>query len=137
LPRSGKSTWCKKNGKNAIVISNDWIRKNILGTHYAHNANAIIWTIADATLRIVLGQGKNAILDGVNLTKFTRGFYIKLARQYKAKVRIVLFNASVSTCIKRNRHDNNISMSNLKKMSETYEPPTKDEYDEIINAKSS
>ena len=50
LPRSGKSTWIKENAGNAVVVSNDWIRENILGTHYTKTSNALVWAITDAAL---------------------------------------------------------------------------------------
>lgn len=135
LPRSGKSTWIKEHCGNAIVVSNDWIREEILGTHYSETANAIIWTIADATLRIVLGQGKDAIYDGVNLTKATRKFYIDLARKYNAKVKIVVMNTPVEVCMKRNTEKEKLPMHKFQKMWDSFEFPSKDEYDEckVIN----
>lgn len=130
LPRSGKSTWITENPDAGVVVSNDWIREEILGTHYSDKANAIIWSIADATLRIVLGQGKDAVLDGVNLTKFTRSFYIKLAREYGARILMVVFETPVEVCLKRNV-DKKLPDDVLSKMSESYQPPTMDEYDYI------
>jgi len=102
LPRCGKSTWIEKNKGDAVVVSNDWIRENILGTHYSSNANALIWSITDATLRIVLGQGKDAILDGINHTADVRRFFIDLARQYKSKVKMVCIMTPVGICLARN-----------------------------------
>ncbi len=131
LPRSGKSTWIEENKGSAIVVSNDWIRENILGTHYSDKANAVVWSIADATLRIVLGQGNNAIYDGVNLTKAVRRFYIDLARQYGAKIRIVVMDTSLETCLKRNKKHNKLPDAALEKMAKMYEEPEKSEYDEI------
>lgn len=132
LPRSGKSTWIKENKKNAIVVSNDWIREEILGTHYSKNANAIIWTLADATLRIVLGQGKDAIYDGVNLTKETRKFYIDLARQYNAKIKIIMVLTPIDVCIKRNKESNKIPVEQLEKMHASFEMPCVTEYDKLV-----
>ena len=87
LPRSGKDTWIEKNKGSAIVVSNDWIRENILGTHYSTASNAVVWSLTDAVLRVVLGQGHDAILNGVNHTKDVRAFYIKLAKQYNFEIK--------------------------------------------------
>lgn len=131
LPRSGKSTWIKENCGNAVVVSNDWIREEILGTHYSKNANAIIWTIADAALRIVLGQGKDAIYDGVNLTKETRKFYIDLARQYNARIKIVLIITPLEICMERNKNGNKLPDDVLERMANSYERPDCTECDEM------
>ena len=131
LPRSGKSTWIEENKGHAVVVSNDWIREHILGTHYSDKANAVVWTITDSTLRIVLGQGLDAIYDGVNLTKAVRRFYIDLARQHGAKIKMVVLKTPLEVCLKRNKKDNKLPNIVLEKMDKMFEYPDKSEYDEI------
>ena len=134
LPRSGKSTWVKEHAGDDVLISPDWIRENILGEtySYANSANAIVWTIVDATLRIVLGQGKNAILDGVNLTKETRSYYLAIAKRYDAKVRMIMLDTSLETCLERNTCVHcKLPSEKLIEMSKTIEWPTSDEYDDL------
>lgn len=103
LPRSGKSTWIEKNKGDSIVVSHDWIRENILGTHYSSAANAVIWSLADAALRIILSQDKNVILDGLNHTVFVRKFFIDIAKQYSTKVKMVVVNTPLNVCLARNK----------------------------------
>lgn len=138
LPRSGKSTWISKNKEDAIVVSNDWIRENILGHSYSSSSNAIVWAISDATLRIILGQNKNVIFDGINHTKFVREFYINLARKYNASVKIVYFDVSLETCINRNRTiSNKLPEDSLLAIGKEFEKPTIEECDEIVIVKES
>ena len=122
LPRSGKSTWIKQNAGNAVVVSNDWIRENILGTHYSN--------LTDAVLRVVLGQGKDAILDGVNHTKAVRSFYVKLAREYGAKIHMVIIGTPLEVCLKRNI-DKKLPDAKLIEMMNGMENPDSDEYDTV------
>ena len=104
FPRAGKGTWITmKKGHDDVVVSSDWIRENILGHSYSDASNAIVWSMVDATLRIILGQGKDAILDGINLTRSTRKFYSSIARTYGADVRIVHIKTPLEICIERNR----------------------------------
>lgn len=131
LPRSGKSTWIEENKGDSIVVCNDWIRENILGTHYCDKGNAVVWSITDSTLRIVLGQGVNAIYDGVNLSKSVRRYYIELARQCGAIVKIVVIQTPLEICLKRNKKDKKLPDVALEKMAKLYEVPDKSEYDEI------
>jgi predicted kinase len=133
LPRSGKSTWIGKNKGDAIVLSHDWVREHILGVSYAKSANAIVWTIADATLRILLGQDKNVILDGVNNTRSTRKFYIDIAKEYGAKVKMLVITTPLSVCLARNRMSDTHKLPDeaLIHMDKTLELPQEGEYDEI------
>lgn len=135
LPRSGKSTWVERHKDDAVVISSDWIREHVLGESYsyAESANAIVWAMMDCALRIVLGQGKDAILDGTNLTKFTRQFYAQIARECGAKVRIMWVNTSLEECLERNESakDHKLPSVKLSSMAEKMQAPTQDEYDEL------
>ena len=121
LPRSGKSTWIKKNKGNSIVVSNDWIRENILGTTYMGAANPAIWMITDATIRILLSQGKNVILDGCNHTHFIRKFFTDLAKEYGANIRIVCVDTPRNTCLIRNQENKKLPDLVLHKMSDESE----------------
>lgn len=132
IPRSGKTDWVNKNKKNAVVVSSDWIRENILGCHYFEKNNAIVWSIIDSTLRVVLGQGKDAIFDGMNLDRFTRKFFIDLARDYNAKVKIVFLDTPLMTCIARNAVCQKIGNEKLEKLYKKIERPLLSECDEII-----
>lgn len=131
LPRSGKSTWIDKNKGDAVVVSHDWIRENILGTHYADAANAIIWTIADATIRIILGQGKDVILDGMNNTKSVRKFYIDIAKKYNAKVKMLVITTPLNVCLARNNKSHKLPDEALKAIADYLELPTSEESSDI------
>ena len=133
LPRSGKSTWINaRAGDTELVVSNDWIRENILGGSYASSANPVVWTLVDATLRIALSQGISVILDGVGLTKATRKFYTDIARQYEANVKIVVVDTPLASCLERNRTTaHKLPEEKLIEMSKQFELPTADEYDEV------
>lgn len=134
LPRSGKSTWIENHKDDNVVISNDWIRENLLGNQYHKASNAIVWTIVDASLRILLAQGKNVILDGANHTKDVRKFFVDIAREYGAGIKMVLFRTPLITCIYRNSKHPKLPENVLRKMSEEFEEPTGDEctYIELI-----
>ena len=129
LPRSGKSIWIEKYKGDAVVISNDWIRENILGTHYAPAANSVIWTMVDTVLRVVLGQGKDVVLDGINHTKFVRKFYIDVAKEYGATVKIVVVDTPLNVCLARNnmKFTHKLPKETLISIHDKFEKPTSEE----------
>ena len=135
LPRSGKSTWVERHKGDAVVVSSDWIREHVLGESYsyAESANAVVLAMMDCALRIVLGQGKEAVLDGTNLTRFTRQFYAQIAREHGAKVRIIWANTSLGECLERNAsaQGRKLPAAKLASMAEKMQVPTHDECDEL------
>lgn len=133
IPRSGKSTWIDKHKMDNIVVSNDWIRENILGIHYSHASNAIVWSIIDSTLRILLEQRKNVILDGTNHMPHIRKFYIDIAKEYGAKVKMVVFHTPLDVCLARNQTTKKLPDACLERMAKDFTPPYKTEYDKIEN----
>lgn len=135
LPRAGKGTWISsEKGHDDIVVSSDWIRENILGQSYSKASNSIVWSIIDSTLRILLGQGKDVILDGINLTRSVRKFYTDIATTYGSEVVIVHIKTPIDVCIERNRkaESHKLPEEDLLKMGNTIEIPAKDECDEYI-----
>ena len=135
LPRSGKSSWIKEITKSKdIVISNDWIRENILKAPHSKSSNPAIWMITDATLRILLSQGQDVILDGVHATKSERKFFLDLAKECNAAVMYVLVDTPLETCVARNNRSEHhkLPTEDLIRMGKKFERPTKDEYNSII-----
>lgn len=102
LPRSGKSTWIKKNKGEAIVVSPDEIRSKIFGHQFFKSAEDFIWAMAKAIARLLLEQRKDIVIDATSITMSSRNEWIKLAEQYKANVRIVWMRTSIRKCLERN-----------------------------------
>jgi len=138
LPRSGKSTAAARLAaeEDAVVVSNDWIREHILGESYSYSepANAVVWALSDAALRIVLGQGRSAVFDGANLTRSTRAFFVGIARRHGAKVRILWVNTPLKECLKRNSAagGHKLPAGKLRSMADGMQPPGGDECDELV-----
>jgi len=137
LPRAGKSTWIELNKVDEIVVSNDWIRENIFQNHYSRSINPSIWMITDSVLRILLGQGKSVILDGVNLTKRTRKEFLDTAKECGAKTEIVFLTTDIRECIERNTTDHKLPHDKLTTMCLSLEMPSEDEADILTIVKDS
>lgn len=132
LPRSGKSTWIKYNHNDEIIVSNDWIRENIFKNHYSRSINPAIWMITDATIRMLLSQGKNIILDGVNLQKAVRKEFTSTAKECGATTRMIFIDTSLDECLLRNNKTNQLPEEQIIQMFKNIEKPSADEADEVI-----
>lgn len=137
LPRSGKSTWINANKKNlnAIVLSNDWVRENILHAEHSKSNDPAIWMLVDGCARILLSQKQNVIIDGIHLTKSIRKFFIQMARECGANVVIVWIDTPLQECLRRNQFDHKLPDETLHKMYEEMETPQPSEYDRLIYEK--
>jgi len=132
LPRSGKSTWAESNSNNAILISNDWIRENILHAPHCKSTDPAVWMIVDASARLLLSQGTNVIIDGVHLTKSVRKFFVDMARECGAEIVMVCVQTSLHECLLRNQKSHKLPDHVLVNMHAIYEYPTQDEYDYML-----
>jgi len=102
IPRSGKSTWIKKNIEDEIIVSPDDIRSHIFGIQFKWESEPIIWAMAKSMARMLLLQGKSVIIDATSTTQTARWEWIKLAEDYQAKVRIVWMATPYDECLDRN-----------------------------------
>jgi predicted kinase len=104
LPRSGKSTWIKKNKKkNEIVVSKDVIRRTIFGHQYHENAEMFVWAVAESLARLLLMQGSSVIIDETNISRRIRAKWINIGQDYGAKTTIVWVTTTIKKCFENNK----------------------------------
>ena len=132
LPRSGKSTWIKKNKKDAVVVSPDEIRAKIFGHQFHSNAEDFIWAFAKAMCRLLLEQGKDVIIDATNINSYSRNVWINIGKQYKAKVRMIWTKTSVQKCLQRNKGEKSVPKDVILKMAHVFETPSLEYLDKDI-----
>lgn len=98
LPRSGKSTWARKQG--IPIVNPDSIRLAIHGKNFIQESEDLVWCIAKYMVKALFLAGHdNIILDATNLTSKRRQFWI--SDNWRCVQRY--FHVSVSTCIQRAR----------------------------------
>lgn len=102
IARCGKSTWIEKNAKNNVVICPDRIRKLIFGHQFHKDAEDFIWAIAKGMAKLILEQGKNVLIDATNVNYYAREQWYRIAKDYKAKIRVVWVKTSLEECKRRN-----------------------------------
>lgn len=76
LPRSGKSTWARKQGHP--IVNPDSIRLALHGERFIEEAEPIVWLMAKYMVRALFYAGhKKVILDATNITKERRDFWVE------------------------------------------------------------
>jgi predicted kinase len=96
LPRSGKSTWAKK--QNLPIVNPDAIRLSVHGQPFLKEAESLVWTIAKyMTKSLFLAGHERIILDATNLTKKRR----KEWEDDMWEIEYKYFNTSPEECKRR------------------------------------
>jgi len=102
LPGSGKSTWLKQQGINAI--SSDEIRRWIADDPTEQRIHRVVFQ----TIRYLIVQrlrvGRPVThVDATNLTRWERRPYIRLGQLNDCEVEALFFDVPLEVCIERNR----------------------------------
>ncbi|MCK5563714.1 MAG: ATP-binding protein [Planctomycetes bacterium] len=100
LPRSGKSTWAKKQGHP--IVNPDSIRLALHGERFLPEAEPMIWMIVRYMIRALFLAGhKTVILDACNTKAKRRDPWMEFCGQYGYIYKIELFKATPQVCIQR------------------------------------
>jgi predicted kinase len=123
LPRSGKSTWSRK--QNHPIVNPDSIRFAIHGQRYIQAAEPYVWAIAKTMVHsLFLAGHSTVILDATNLTLKRRQEWI--SNNWKTFYYPIL--TTKEECIRRAAQENDHYIIDvIKRMSEEYQPLTVDE----------
>ncbi len=102
LPGSGKSTWLKRLGVNAL--SSDEIRRLISDDPTNQNIHRRVFRLLRelAKERLELGRPVTYV-DATHLTPWERRPYIRLGQLYECDVEAVFFDIPLEICISRNQ----------------------------------
>ena len=77
LPRSGKSTWARK--QDCPVVNPDSIRLALHGQPFVNRAEEFVWAIAHIMARALIFSGhERIIIDATNITEKKRDSWRKL-----------------------------------------------------------
>lgn len=132
IPRCGKSTWIKKNKKDAIIISPDVIRKEIFGHQFHQPANKFVFAISEAMTSLLLKQNKNVIIDATHMTRSLRSAWYPVTKDLNVKTIVVWVFAdsdpskNLEICKIRNKlskNDEIIPDNVLERMTAQFERP--------------
>ena len=138
LPGAGKDTWIKNNLPDCkCIVCRDDIRielgmcgvdEKFAGTPQQER---LVSSVFDTKLKQYVAEGNDVVINNTNLKKRYRLSYKMLLNDYNLTwVYVVIKAPSIEDNIKR--REGQIPPEIIQRMAEGYEPPTPDEYDEII-----
>lgn len=126
IPGSGKSTFAKKY-LSGTYLSSDDLRDEL--------GKIDIWEEMYVRTEEALRSGEDLIYDATSIKEKDQKTVLELAKKYGARSVAYVMLTSFEQCIERNckRDENRIVPEDVvKRMYNNYEPPTNDEFDEII-----
>lgn len=104
LPASGKSTIAKKYAEkeNAIIISTDELREELLGDEASQENNELVFKEAEKRIKENLNNNKNVIFDATNLSYKRRMNWLDKLHDHKTHMVAILVATPYEECIERN-----------------------------------
>lgn len=108
LPRSGKSTWARKQG--IPIVNPDSIRLALYGEFFIEEAESMIWCIAEYMVKALFLAGHDkVILDATNLTRKSRDLW----KDNMWKRSYVYFDTNEVECLHRAANDGRCDLSTI------------------------
>ncbi len=108
LPRSGKSTWCKKTRVQlrCPIVCPDAVRLAVTGQRFVRESEPTVWMVVQYMVRALFEAGHPCvILDATNTTKDRRKFWLNEARlgyyNGDTAVHFVVFETDAEECKRR------------------------------------
>jgi len=133
LPGSGKSTYLKRRGLNAI--SSDEVRRLIADEPADQSIHARVFATIRYLIRQRLAVGRPVTyVDATHLTRWERRPYIRLARRHGVTIDALFFDTPVEICIERNkRRERVVPEEAIRRMVLVMQAPVVEEgFDRII-----
>jgi predicted kinase len=101
-PGSGKTTWARRNGRDAVHVSQDDLIDAITPHGFSHEYRAIYHAAEDAVARAALASGHTVIVDRTNRTRKHRERWLNIAAEASCAAIAVVMTASERLCRERN-----------------------------------
>lgn len=104
LPASGKSTIAKKYAEkeNAIIISTDQLREELLGDEASQENNELIFKEAEKRIKSNLENEVNVIFDATNISYKRRMDWLNKLKKYNAYTVAIMVATPYEECLERN-----------------------------------
>jgi predicted kinase len=101
-PGSGKTTWATRNGRGAVLVSQDGLIDAITPHGFEHAYRPVYRAAEDAVARAALAVGHTVIVDRTNRTRRHRERWLAIARTASCPAIAVVMSTPESICRERN-----------------------------------
>jgi len=126
LPRSGKSTWAKKESMRlgAPIVNPDSIRLALYGKAYIRSMEPYVWAIAYTMVDSLFTAGHDTIIvDATNINKASRDKWARYSPEFH------YIDTPMDVCLERaHKGCREDLLDVIKSMDNKFEPLTEEEY---------
>lgn len=98
LPRAGKTEFIKRSLTDQIIISADQFRQIMYGQRYYMDGESFMWATREVSLKILMQQGVDIVVDETNITAANRAKLIRLAKHHGYKIAAIWIDALPDLC---------------------------------------
>ncbi len=128
-PGSGKTRWAARNGRGAVLISQDGLIEAITPQGFEHVYRPVYHAAEDAVAQAALAAGHTVIIDRTNRTREHRKRWLAIARAASCPGLAVVINTPESVCRERNasRTTGRLSEARMDRMFAALQPVEEDE----------
>ena len=129
LPRSGKNTWIDDHKADKVVVEAGQLRYLVYGQRFWDEGEALMWSVHDVVLRMLLQQGNlDIIINECNVTVKRRARFISIANEYGYEAICVHVPTSRQECIDRaQKLDDPRIIPVIQRMFNEFQKPTLEE----------
>ncbi|MBI4892404.1 MAG: AAA family ATPase [Acidobacteria bacterium] len=127
LPGSGKSTWLR--GQGVEAISSDGVRALLSGDETNQSLNRLVFrTMRQMAKARMLAGAEVTYIDSTALTKWERRCWVRFAELNDCEVEVVFFEVDEEECLRRNAGRARVVPEDvLRRMAARMERPSVDE----------
>lgn len=127
IPGCGKSTYMKKNYPDAVYLSSDELRQELLGDVTCQDNNDIVFYTMRKRAVDALNEGKDVIYDATNITRKSRAQILKECPLVVQKIAMVIW-APIGVCKSRDEErKRTVGHQVIDVMLKRFQPPFWDE----------
>lgn len=124
LPASGKTYWAKqKQGEdsNMVRINKDDLRAMLHNSVWSKGREQFVLEVRDMLIEKALKEGHNVIVDDTNFHPKHEVAIKNIAKQYDAKVEVIMFDTPFEVCLERDKvRPNSVGEAVIRDMYERY-----------------
>lgn len=123
LPGSGKTTWLRASGLEAL--SSDAVRGLLTGDETHQGVNRVVFRTLRSLARARKEAGSEVTyIDSTALTRWERRCWVRFAELNECEVEAVWFDVDLEECLRRNRkRERVVPEEALRRMAARMEPP--------------